>query len=294
MFGPTPEDGMPPRVCIRYRCGLCQFSLLTGDEIVAGSCVREKTCPSPPTPPLRELTSLAQVLDTDGKQSVSSRFCYPDDRLDCYLDVTLHVEFQLCGSRYCRHHQSSVGIHAKCLAVLPFPLTPEFRQAARFSFEPSASDEQRRHDALQDILAHRLRNVLYPNLPEELCHMIAGYLVCEAATSAAVHLWLQHRSLDCVVKTSQDIWARYANVCGVRYLAMLSNESHDPLDIQIFDARQQFNTAYLLEDHVGIRQVIFAMDGELGIPSSGDSWWRTVSTPKVLSMISDVSSPFVL
>ncbi len=132
-----------------------------------------------------------------------------------------------------------------------------------------------------------------PQLPEDIRYTIAGYLVCEIATSTIADLWLHRQSSDCVIDTSQCIWACYIAIEGVRYLTKLSNKKDNRLDVQIFDARRRANTIYVLQDHIGIKQLIFAgKDGNMGIPIFEDvipgCWWRTIAGPSVLRFASDV------
>ena len=129
--------------------------------------------------------------------------------------------------------------------------------------------------------------------------MIAGYLVQECAISTLQELWrtreirqsFNHTPGDAyhtIIDMSLDVWVRYIHIDGIRYIAELSNQDdrsgHMSLlsTVRMFRRESRVKTIYILENHLGIRQVIFTTstrstklptldNAELGV------WWRTLS-----------------
>lgn len=138
-----------------------------------------------------------------------------------------------------------------------------------------------------------------PILPAEVCLPITEELVRECAVTA-IHELLQGRSpqaLDSELNLSLGVWARYISVDGIRYVESLSNTG-DSQSVLLLGAEKTSapELLYVLEDHLGIRQVVFAsyehaikLSALLCKPKT-DAWWRTIPiTGKKLIIKSDVS-----
>ncbi|KAI8655416.1 hypothetical protein NCS55_01193600 [Fusarium keratoplasticum] len=136
-----------------------------------------------------------------------------------------------------------------------------------------------------------------PILPAEVCLPITEELVRECAVTA-IHELLQGRSpqaLDSELNLSLGVWARYISVDGIRYVESLSNTG-DSQSVLLLGAEKTSapELLYVLEDHLGIRQVVFASYehaiklSDLLCKPKTDAWWRTIPiTGKKLIIKSD-------
>jgi hypothetical protein len=79
-------------------------------------------------------------------------------------------------------------------------------------------------------------------------------------------LWEARASFDCRVDVSKGIWAKYVCIDGIRYLAALSNDEDGagPNSYKLVDADRASRSSalYVLEDHLGIRHLVFVAPGE--------------------------------
>ena len=106
-------------------------------------------------------------------------------------------------------------------------------------------------------------------------------------------------SSDCCVDMSKDVWARYVHIDGIRYLAALSNrqEVAGIHSCKLVDAGSvsQSTVLYILEDHLGVRQLVLTgPNASVKLPSSDNArpgpWWRVLAQcPERLEGKSDVS-----
>ena len=211
------------------------------------------------------------------------------------IDKRLPVDLRSC-NRFCTHDRGqAVGLHVSCMAVVLCPWSPAFGKATRYSFKPQPCEERKRRDFVRREVADGLAHT-DGRLPPEIWLMVADYLTCEYAASNMVYRWLYRRSSNCAVATSQSIWARHTTIEGAKYLTGLRNDKYDSSDECIFDIhRQRLNIVHVLEDHVGIRRLVFVDQDDARMPASGydetGCWWRVLSAPEVLRVASDVSSP---
>lgn len=165
--------------------------------------------------------------------------------------------------------------------------------ATEYSFEPGASEEERRRRWSIALLADRMSKMHLP-VPTEIRLLIAQHLVRECATAAAQQAWHERCRRDSDVDISLDIWAEYAYIDGARYVSYISNQPVETCAArQIQVARGRPATAlYVLEDHLGIRELVFGGETEYRPTTRPESglWWRTVPlTSERLKIKSDVS-----
>lgn len=198
----------------------------------------------------------------------------------------------------CSHDEEGKQVpayHVECLRYAP-PLTKEALHATQYTYEPT-SEDLRRASRIRDVAGRRLQ-MECPILPAEVCLLIAEDLGRECAAIATYEL-LKGRdlqALDSELNISLGVWARYTSIDGIRYVESLSNE-RDSQSVLLLSAVKASATEllYVLEDHLGIRQVVFASyEHSLKLSAlckpKTDAWWRTIPiTGKKLSIKSDVS-----
>ncbi len=186
----------------------------------------------------------------------------------------------------------------RCIAFAS-PPSWAFLDATEYSFDPAPSDEKRRRDRIKLLLGNRLSDI-YGRLPLELWLSVAEELIYECAISMAQILWQDRSSVDCEVDISRGVWVRYICIDGARYIADLSNTAKPgsgSTEVLSLCNVSEINVLYSLEDHLGIRRLVFSSrKDEAELPSfrgneKGSSlWWQTIPLgSKELEAISDVS-----
>lgn len=157
----------------------------------------------------------------------------------------------------------AIACHSKCISFLSFHPPQHFLKAMEFSFEPFLGAKIKRQNKICSVLQEALMNSqeTTTRLPAEIWLQIAKLLVREYAVATTREAWLIRCSSDCCVDISASIWARFVLIDGVNYIANLANTpviGHG--DQQIFDANELLSTEilYVSEDHLGIRQTLFA------------------------------------
>ncbi|RSL92063.1 hypothetical protein CEP52_014044 [Fusarium oligoseptatum] len=235
--------------CVSVRCRICRFLFQPGDKVIA---------------------------DLDGR--LFGEFPFGSGHTDKDLGVLLRPCKPSCS--WCGQHDSGrvLGYHAGCLALCSLP-SGAFLHATEYSFEPDASEEERRHRWTIALLADRMSKMHLP-VPTELRFLIAQHLVPECATAAAQQAWHDRCSRDSDVDLSLDIWAEYAYIDGIRYISYISNQAVETCtarQIQVAGGRPA-TALYVLEDHLGIRELVFGVETEHRPTTRSKSglWWRTV------------------
>ncbi|CAK7212602.1 hypothetical protein SEUCBS140593_001558 [Sporothrix eucalyptigena] len=193
--------------------------------------------------------------------------------------------------------------HMACLDMWG-PELPNFeRDAIFYMFTPSWAGEARRRERIRGFLIEKLQ-IAFPaaKLPRELWAMIADEgLVRWYAVEAIREASENASSCSAELNRSQGIWAHYTFIEGVRYIERLTRappedegdvalSSNQKTWIKLLDGREALRKPmlYILEDHFGIRQLIFASpdddmarvaasytDEELD-DTRNNMWWRTV------------------
>ncbi|KAI8963384.1 hypothetical protein F5Y11DRAFT_319646 [Daldinia sp. FL1419] len=224
---------------IPRRCGLCQCDFSLGAVLV-------------PTYPDGELLQpflydQEFVSDSEFTRHVRRQYTFPDD---CIVVV--------CDS--------------ECVRFLNFK-PHNFWQIVAYTFEPSLSEKKRRFAWLHSHLASRI-TLPQPYLPTELRNEIARYLVREYSVTKAIKNWLTFQvPIDICIDISIRIWVRYVEFEGVKYIATLTNGPCTNGTLLI--TYSEVNDIYILEDHLGIRQIHFIFPAH--IPLIPGTWWRTLS-----------------
>ncbi|RDL36813.1 uncharacterized protein BP5553_06165 [Venustampulla echinocandica] len=254
------EDDDAPYYCIpQARCRLCQFELEEGEVVVAG------------------------VDD----QRVSSEFLFFRNTT-FYDDDIFGIKFHMCCRNTCRFRgRQSPCYHSKCHDFRLYTISSKFLATTKYSFRPPTNEEYRRWDRTLRILAERLKASWAKGLPDELCQIIAGFLVRECAVITAQELADQDSTTNSIVDLSHNVYVRYVMIDDIRYIGSLRSSS--PSEVKAGERlllhAQTIGTTlnvYIGEDHLGIRQL------QLSSPSNALSrsdlstpglWWRKLSEP---------------
>lgn len=173
-------------------------------------------------------------------------------------------------------------------------MSPKFLATTHYSFRPPILEEQRRTDHILQILTERVKVFWTKGLPDELCRMIAGFLIREAAVVTAQELANQESVSNSILDLSQDVYVRYIRIDGIRYVRSLRNASRpavEPGEELLLDAQTARNirNIHIGEDHLGIRHVQIPPSGnvsskpELSLPGL---WWRQLSELGGISKLS--------
>ncbi|OAA60452.1 hypothetical protein SPI_05576 [Niveomyces insectorum RCEF 264] len=231
------------------RCSLCRFTFEEGDMIVA---------------------------DLDGRRSKPYAFVFAFMyHVDTPTDQTIIHAYE-CDS--CVHSTDgpwyTAGYHEDCLDFWGPVLPPStLREATLYTCTPSLLDDARRRNKIRRFLLNRVPTMLpTAALPVELWSMVVDRLVRICATSTLKELWETRdgsrtedvEALDC----ARGIWARYVFIEGVRYFAQLTNapepapaaDGRPAATVCLLDGRASATktVVYVLQDHLGVRQLIFA------------------------------------
>lgn len=224
---------------------------------------------------------------------MSSEFYFGSTHIDAGLDLFLRTCGPGCTS-YERHTGDQIlAFHAGCLALTSQP-SGAFLHATEYSFEPDASEDERRRAWTLALLTDRVSKMRL-RLPMELRLLVAQNLVRECALVASQQAWQDRCSQDCDVNISLEIWADYIYIEGLRYISYVSNQA-----IQTFTARRIWSAEslpavvlHVLEDHLGIRELVVGatQDSKPNMRPGRGLWWRTVPLASGRVKIeSDVSS----
>ncbi|CAH0018845.1 unnamed protein product [Clonostachys rhizophaga] len=145
-------------------------------------------------------------------------------------------------------------------------------------YDPPASEDERRLRVSTDMLCDLLRSTIGRDckLPTEIWRMIAAHLSPEYAITS---LWTAPYRGESTVVLSEDIWATHVWIDGAAYVSSLSRDpSPDAKQIFEADPRRESISFYIMEDHLGIRQVHISSTPPAVYNSSDRSvWWRVYS-----------------
>jgi hypothetical protein len=232
---------------------------------------------------------------------VSSEFPFFRNRT-FYDDDILEIKFHMCCRRDCgfRGVQSSC-FHGECYSFRLYTVSPKFLATTEYSFRPSILEERRRRDVILHILTKRLRVSWTKGLPDEICWMIAGYLIRECAIITAQELANEDSASDSVIDLSHDVYVRYIMIEGIRYIRSLRNSARSTPKLGetlLLESQNSSNirNVYIGEDHLGIRQIQLSSSYKSGLRIPG-LWWRQLSESCCISKIrtrTDVSPRKIL
>ncbi|KAI1841716.1 hypothetical protein JX265_013698 [Neoarthrinium moseri] len=239
-----------PHYCVPQRCGLCRFDI-QGEDIVASE----------------------QPLLADSAAGCLTLSVTETGRVGLTYSARSFEEFE----------DRLFNLH--CIAHCSIDVGYSLLLANRYAFEPPTSNDRRRGARLQRRRAAILSIALHCLTPE-LCLEIAGYIICEDATEQFETLCFSRRSSDCSISFEKDIWAYEIALEGISYVATLSNTFLDG-GRKVLDYGQSPNLteAYIIRDHFGIRDLVFAGSNSLDRkPDQNAVWWHTIPISSVTTV----------
>ncbi|KAL2017478.1 hypothetical protein VTK56DRAFT_2074 [Thermocarpiscus australiensis] len=235
--------------CIPRRCGLCRFTLEDGDIIVIGG---------------RSGIVVSRKLRFSTVMDEEVIFCV------------------VCGDSCLHDEEQAVGCHPGCLGLVPAESLAAVIKATSYQYQPAPAQDERRSRWLRlkwgSILSRTYR------LPLELCTYIAQYCLRSFAVIRAVASLESTLAPSCI-SFSSKVWARYTLFEGERYISSLTNEqptNDDPRVKLVFESMpdQTDTTIFLAEDHLGVRELLFASSSKTpAIKERPTIWWRSVVVP---------------
>ncbi|KAK4662938.1 hypothetical protein QC763_601850 [Podospora pseudopauciseta] len=194
----------------------------------------------------------------------------------------LKEEFRPCPPA-CAHDQSylngSVPVyHAEYFDYAGNP-RHDLLTITSFSFEPLPLYDIKRKKRMVQLLATKMGD-MWCHLPHELCLMISELVVGKYTV-------LRYNNCILPVKTYTTTWisrkpSGHAQCCRRLY---------DP------EMTPEVNIFYVLEDHLGMRDLLFSSTESKQMNLSSDHlepgfWWRVLSSPQVLQAEYDVSASY--
>ncbi|KAF5619786.1 hypothetical protein F52700_11614 [Fusarium sp. NRRL 52700] len=200
---------------------------------------------------------------------------------DSYEWVNLHT----CARRRCMRQGRRVPFfHHECFSFRLYDISDALIATGEWGYEAPANESSRRSHRIKNLLAPNLRDQLQIRLPLETLITIAGHLVRECAAITAEEQSLGTAVSDTALDITQDIYAYYTAVDGVRYVKSLCNTpsnfgGHDHPKL-LSKKGKPVDKIWIAEDHRGIRSVIFCdADSPLVGPTPiTKSWWRVLTT----------------
>ncbi|RSL85538.1 hypothetical protein CEP51_003258 [Fusarium floridanum] len=251
-----PMDG-PLGHCVSRRCRLCRFPIEMGEMVIA---------------------------DVNGW--LSPAYAYKESAR-YYEDK--HMLLQGCRAD-CDHEEGEEGqvpcFHVECRKYASWPDDQGLIRTTEYTYEPTTREDERRVNRTRLLLGKRLQQVL-TQLPAEVCFVIAGEFVREFAAMATEQLWQNRpRELepsDIHNRIDMHVRARYVYIDGIRYVESLSSSPWAQGELVVDPATSSnIDAIHLLEDHIGVRQILFSstehsqkLESLLSTPVRG-AWWRSI------------------
>ncbi|RGP62448.1 hypothetical protein FLONG3_10220 [Fusarium longipes] len=217
---------MPPMVpfpsyCVSRRCGWCRFMIKPGEVITARS--------------------------SGGTESAAFTFDGPFD------DTELLATFKRCESDH--DACATIGYHVTCsnIASNLGLQKNDFLDVARYSYEPSSKEDERRYERILNHLNQVMRKE-FTNLPTEILFMVNKHLVLHYAIASLSGL---RRPKRWRVAPHKDVWATHFSLNGIDYISSLSNTPRlgSQLLWKASDSREE-QYLYISEDYLGIRHIV--------------------------------------
>ncbi|KAK1253287.1 hypothetical protein MKX07_001364 [Trichoderma sp. CBMAI-0711] len=232
-------------------CALCQFHLVSGDEILIGTtqCYRR----------------LKWNPEDEQVQLVLRKFIR--------ISIASEARFPNLGGFKC--------YHAGCLDITSFedgiPLLL-FVEAMRYRRPPSLLQKETRREHLTVCLSTELSKhfaIQGTHLPLELWNQIAQHLLPLYATANARSLW-KHSEPEPVCM-ARDIWCEHVESEGIRYVARLSNTPSNGGELIYRPSGEAMKYIFTGENHLGVMKVLISTTSD--IPQIGEvpgMWWGRV------------------
>ncbi|KAK1772530.1 hypothetical protein QBC33DRAFT_13986 [Phialemonium atrogriseum] len=219
--------------CIKEPCcRLCQFQLEDGEFVVA-------------------------AIEDD---HVSASFSFR--RHDRFEDDEEAITFHMCCESACIKGECRVHcFHDACYRFKLFLITSKYLAATEYSFSLPVRDGLKRRGRIQRTFAKKLKLAFLNQLPQEICHMVAGYLVRECAIVTSQELALDVSAFNSLVDLSHDVYAQYVRIEGVLYLRSLHNKSFSEgkgENVRVFKAcsRRPIRNIYIRYDYIGVGHIV--------------------------------------
>ncbi|UNI23928.1 hypothetical protein JDV02_009718 [Purpureocillium takamizusanense] len=260
------EEDNVQYICVdKPRCGLCQFRFEDNELVVA-------------------------VYD-DNRMSGAFGFRRTDTRQDESVNIALHM---CCQSRCYRSKRRVPCLHRECYSFQMIPISSNYLAATNYDFNPSIQLELQRQRRIEWAVAKRLKGTFLAQMPQELCRIVARYIIRELAAVA-----LQERAKDTqpsvsTINLTRDVYATYTDIEGITYIQSLRNSPQDDCSSRrIYDAQQARvpQTIHVEYDHLGIRGIYF--DAHNSEPRSFSArcgvWWTETARESGLSRITTKS-----
>ncbi|EWG55087.1 hypothetical protein FVEG_13137 [Fusarium verticillioides 7600] len=250
----SPHDA--PYYCMAdARCRLCRFELQEGDLVIS------------------HIGSQRFSMDLKLRMTETVH--------DSYEWINLHT----CARRRCMMQGRRVPFfHHECFCFRLYDVSDALVAAGEWSFEPPASENSRRSHRIKNMLAPKLRDQLKIRLPPETLMTITGHFVRECAAITAEEQSLGTAVSDTAVDITQDVYAKYTAVDGVRYVKSFYNTASDSGNQDhptlLSKKGKSIDKIWIAKDYRGIRSVIFCgVDSLLEGPTPiTKSWWRVLNT----------------
>ncbi|KAI6763605.1 hypothetical protein FGRA07_09074 [Fusarium graminearum] len=237
---PVPPLIPFPSYCVSRRCGWCRF-VIKPDELV--------TARSPG--------------GTESSVFVIGESCD---------DTKLFATFKRCESDH--DACATTGYHVECSAIASnLGLQKnDFLDVARYSYEPSSKEDERRLECILNHL-HQAMSKKFAKLPTEILFIINKHLVLYYAIASLSGLRQPGRW---TIEPFKDVWATHFSLNSIDYIASLSNEPK-PGSRLLWKAPEsrEDQHIYISEDHLGITQIV---NDPLAasVEERHSGWWRTL------------------
>ncbi|KAG5766485.1 hypothetical protein H9Q72_005450 [Fusarium xylarioides] len=172
-----------------------------------------------------------------------------------------------------------------------------FLAATCYSYDPPLSEERRRARYIEQALVYNLQQArLWPReLATELWTMVAGLLLEDcAAFTAQEQLRECDSAEEYTIDLTQPVYASYVKIDGRVYVKNLRNtgktDFHMLLTPGICADENEGMDMFVAEDHLGIRQIIFASPKRCdewcrSHSSAPSAWWKHISRCDIRSTV---------
>lgn len=267
------------------RCPLCQFRLEDGELVIVREYIYFGRCET-------------------WEQSLRAPFEFRWGKT--FEDRDRGIRYHMSCRRQCpMGYNRGPAFHWDCYQFKHFPVSQKLLSANKYSFRPSVREERRREDHIQCVLASRLAGLGYLGGVWELCRMVSQHLVREFAVAAsqerarAIFATYGHK-----IDLDRDIYARYLNIDGVRYVQRLWNgpksEAGDRAGmVRLYKARRglRIRHIYVGYDHVGVRYLLFvSSENQLSHRPeyTPGLWWKELARDNGISMVEAKDDVFSL
>ncbi|KAI1103613.1 hypothetical protein F4804DRAFT_352833 [Jackrogersella minutella] len=208
----------------------------------------------------------------------------------------------ICGRETCHNRTEEIHcFHDDCYKFArrnfgTFDISPVFEAVSRFNFHPPLSGElnKQRDKRLEALIVRNIKKEPWPkHFPNELWLMIARYLLRECAMSTALQQAITPPSHDSFINLSRDVYAQYVMFDGTFYLKGLENSDSPVGGAKLLSqgnkGRSKVRKIYIVEDHLGIRNIEFLSQYDAKPPAHDleamGMWGRRISDPNGISVI---------